>query len=692
MPETIEDIKEAILDGFRRDRWLAHQKLFPHRHPDRSPPAHKALVAAINAPRPRVSIEGFRGFAKSTYLEETAVLKAVFLEYRNLVIVGASYARACERLAPIKREFEMNEEMLSLTGDLKGATWQEGKVTLTIPQGIAKPPAEVCIQALGRDQSMTGMKHLDWRPDAALIDDVEDPEEVRTDAQREGTWNWFLKTFLPSLDHPLYSWVRVLGTRRGVGSLPERLESDGWQSAKFPVETVDGEGNRRATWPSKFPLDAIDKMKATYRGDMHTYMQEYMCVATSEADRVFTREMFRVEPRVRTWQAVYAMIDPARTTNRTSATTGWAVWSWLSNRLIVWAAGAAMLKPDEIIDLTFTIAEEFNPVWIGVEEDGLNEFILQPLRHEQLRRSHTIPVKAIRAPRSKMDFIRGLQPFFAAGEVLFNAALPELEAQLLSFPTGRIDAPNALAYALPMRPVAPVYESVAVESLVDEHDPDPSRPLYLAANATGSLTTAVLCQNLSGEIRVYADWVEEGAPAETVARIYAEASLIGDAALSARPRVSRWQDALKLPDISPILRRDKPKWIVPPHHGNEWNNVGLEQGIRRLPSHVAHGGDYLGGRHSLSQALRQARPALAVSERAGWVLRALAGGYSRALRRGGQLGEEAEPGVYRVLMEGLESFAAMSAFTNRDDDDNTGQPWAYDKRGVAYRSILPQRN
>lgn len=682
MATDLEDLKEQLLEGFFRDRWLAHQKLFPHRHPDKSPEAHRELVKRINAPRPRQLIEGFRGLAKSTYLEETAVLKGAFQEFHNLVIVGASFQRACERLFPIKNEYENNEEFGAVFGNLKGEMWREDKIVLS---------NGVCIQAMGRDQAMTGMKHGDWRPDAALIDDVEDPEEVRSDADREKTWNWFLKVFLPSLDHPLYSWVRVLGTRRGNGSLPERLESDGWPTAKFPFEYVDNDGARRATWPAKFPLDAIDRIKATYRGDMHTYMQEYMCVATSEADRVFTREMFRVQPRERTWQAVYAMIDPARTTNRGSATTGWAVWSWIGNRLVVWAAGAAMLKPDEIIDLTFTIAEEYNPIWIGVEEDGLNEFILQPLRHEQTRRGYTIPVRAIRAPRGKLDFIRGLQPFFSAGEVIFNAALPELEAQLLSFPTGKIDAPNALAYALSMRPAAPVYDGVSVESLVDELEPDPARPLYLAANATGAITTAILCQNIRGHLRIYADWVEEGPPDETVVRIAGEAALEGDAAISTRARPRKWEDALKLPDISPILRRQPLRWVVPPHHGDQWNNVGLEQAVRRLPAQVSHGGGQVSGRTVLRDRIGRGDSRFSVSERAGWTLRAFAGGYSRGVRRGGGLTDEPEQGVYRVLMEGLESFAGMSAVLPEEDDGDTGQPIAFNKYGVPYRSALPQR-
>src|SRR5262249_29397762 len=156
------------------------------------------------------------------------------------------------------------------------------------------------------------------------------------------------------------------------------------------------------------------------------------------ATKPFTAEMFRVEPVLRSWHAVYAMVDPARTAKpETSATTGVAVWSWINNRLIVWDAYARYWKPDEIIRDCFRIGEEFRPVVLGIEEDGLNEFILQPLRQEQIGRGISLPIQAVRAPKGKLDFIRALQPFFNAREVIFAKPLDELRAQLLSFPTGR---------------------------------------------------------------------------------------------------------------------------------------------------------------------------------------------------------------------------------------------------------------
>src|SRR5882762_10294109 len=99
---------EAAIAAFTEDRWLAHSVLFEKRHPDASPAAHVELVERIYRPGPRALIEGFRGFAKSTYLEEAAVIKASCREFKNMVILGSSYSRACDRLASVKRGFDIN--------------------------------------------------------------------------------------------------------------------------------------------------------------------------------------------------------------------------------------------------------------------------------------------------------------------------------------------------------------------------------------------------------------------------------------------------------------------------------------------------------------------------------------------------------------------------------------------------------
>lgn len=648
--------REGMLRRLHDNRRLAHKVLFPHRHLDADPPFHGEMIDALHGSAPEVLLMAFRGAAKSTRAEEAVILRGCFQEFHNALIVGASERRAVERLLAVKRELELNEAIAWLFGEMSGGVWQETKIELR--NGVV-------IQAAGRDQNLRGVKHLDWRPDFVLIDDVEDPEAVQSPDGREKTMDWLLAELVPACDPRRV--IRMLATPMDADSVPMRLKRRGeWPVLEYPIEYLDERGERVPSWPERYPMEWIDRTRKTYfdQGKGVLWEREYMLSPIAESARIFRQEMIRVEPRERRWEACFAAIDPARTVKATSATTGWAVWSWLKNRLVVWASGAELLLPDQIVGKVFAIAEQYHPTWIGVEEDGLNEWLLQPLRQEQLRRGVAVPVRALRAPRGKIDFIRGLQPFFAAREVTFADAMPDLEAQLLSFPTGRIDAPNALAYALPLRPGQPIYDGFEEESIVDGLDAVASRPLYLAMNATGAAVTGVLIQFGEGVLTIIADWTREGDAGSVAAQIAGEASLLGG----------------------------KFKAILPPWHWERYGNVGLVQALQAIPVDVARGAGCDRGREWLRGCVgRHTRgvPACQVSADARNTLNALFGGYCRAVDKRGVVGEQAEEGIYRTLMEGLESVCALMAGSTLELEGDRN--YAFTPSGHRYLSARPMR-
>ena len=281
---------------------------------------------------------------------------------------------------------------------------------------------------------------------------------------------------------------------------------------------------------------------------------------------------------------------------------------------------------------------------IGVELDGLHEFIMQPLRQEQLRRGTIVPVQGYKAPRGKLQFITSLQPFLSAGEITFAKDIPAIK-QFLSFPTGKIDFPNALAYALLMRPGQPVYEDFARAHIAEELVAHADAPVFLCLNATQSLTTAVACQFVSKAFHILADWVREGDPGAVVGE------LVRDAGLAVGRQL---------------------RLVAPSYHFRNYDTVGLAGAVRRLPAELRSGGDIVKGRAELRALLQQQTrglPALQVSSRARWTLKAFAAGYARAVTRLGMVSEEANDGPYRVLMEGLESFAAMAQSAAEEDRD-----------------------
>jgi len=392
------------------------------------------------------------------------------------------------------------------------------------------------------------------------------------------------------------------------------------------------------------------------------YAQEFMCQAEDISTKPFTADALVVKPRIHTWEATHAFFDPARSVGKQSSTTGWAVWSWLNNKLIVWDGGAGLWKPDEIIREIFRIDELYRPIEIGIEKTGLVEFILQPLRHEMLKRGYAIPIRDMDAPKGKLDFIRGLQPFFKAKEVEFAKELPELAAQLMSFPSGKIDAPNALAYALAMRPGIPVYDGFTLGNIALELAQVPRVPVYLAINADRRYTGAVMVQSVQGALHVLWDSLNEGDPGQTLA------GLVADAGLYARSAVT---------------------YVCGGEHFGDHDTVGLRAAARRVPLEFRAGGPITDGREKLRGLLSQTvrgQPALRVAAAATWTLRSLSGGYALEYNRHGMMNDFVKPGPYSIIMEALETLGALLHTGAMEDEDELN--YSFTRDGRRYLSAL----
>ena len=661
MSILVLDEREATIVKLVQNRHLAHAVLFASRHKHKTPPFHYEIIERFHSSAPRLCEKAFRGSAKSTIAEEGMVLAACFREFKHGLIVGASAEKAAERLHSIRRQFENNEMIAELFGDLKGRPWGDDKIELT---------TGVTIQSMGRGQALRGTKSEDSRPDFILCDDIEDKASMATPEGTEKIQSWFFTELLPAGDEPTMR-VRVLCNDMGINCLGNRLavEGSGFDVHVYPWVYKDERGHDASIWPERYPIETIEiKRRQFYALGRHAeYNQEYLCRSETPEDKPFKREMIRVEPQIKTWQAVYAAFDPARTIHQGSAQTGFAAWSWISNRLVIWEAWGKKLLPDEIISSIFDCNEHWKPVYIGVDEVGLNEFMLQPVRQEGVRRGVTVPIKPLHPPKSKTERIRALQPFASARELIFAQPLQQLEGQLMAFPIGLRDVLDAVAYSLVMRPGAPIYEDFGPQNVMDSLRVVGGMAPFLCMNATHALTVAVLVQVIEGNVRVIADWVREGEPS----------SVAGDILALARMEAER-----------------NVRVVMPGIHFDRYNNPGLAQAVRKVTTDLRKGTPESMGRDVIRQHLRRLSrglPALLVSADASWTLNAFSGGYCRALVKStGALADFAEEGPYRLIMEALESFMGLFA-VGSPDDEQSDRNYAETKDGRRYLSAMVRR-
>ena len=631
MPSQSEDDRrKLILAKLATNPLLCHSVLYGERHKQKTPPFHKEIIERWWSPAPRAGVKAFRGAAKSTLTEESTAARALLGAFKYHVLVGATYGLACQRLAKIKHEIRSNTAVDQLFGNQEGETWNEGEITLK--NGTK-------IEALGAGQSLRGLKHLDWRPDDVSIDDLEDYGERVPDVQKdiEPIMDWLIGGFVPACDPE--ARIRMLGTPLHPRSVIEQLADDpDWEFSTYPIVTpavADPEQWERSNWEDRFPLANVRKIYESMRrlGREHSFVQEYLCQSESQSLKPFQQRHIVKAPNIPDWVPSVLVVDPARTTNTTtSARTGYVVFSWVGAKCYVRAAYGAFHKPSEIVEETFKLDATFNPIWVRPESDGLSEFLLQPYRTRMLETGTVLPLLPVRAPRDrdKNAFIHGLQPFFEAGDILLCGDFPDLTSEITGFPSGRKDVLNALAYAPRSRPGQPVYPDFAFHHVAPNSlAPSAMQPCYLCLSARGAHATGVLAQYLSGAVRVYADWVREGAPADAIESIVAEATLMAGR---------------------------RPEIIAPTRQFDRYTNVGLPSALTRLRLTAKQAPEKLGALEPHLRRLTQHQPAMLISQRARWTINALAGGYARGLDKSGILQPDPDEGYYRTLMEGLEAF------------------------------------
>lgn len=652
-----EERRDKLLRTFKFDRPLAHKLLFAHRHKEDDPAFHADLLQLLYSADPLVALLAFRGAAKSTYLEEFVLLGALFREARFTLIVGPKWESACERLLPIRNELETNEQLIELFGDQKSSPWSSDELVLA--NGTK-------IQAIGAGQSMRGKKFIDERPDLAAIDDLEDEESINTKESRRKTDKWLTSTLRPAL-HPTKGRVRFVGTAVHPESLIVSKSKDPrWKSRIFPIINIDLQtGEEVSAWPSRFPLEWIHKTRDDYiaNGNFIEFQQEYMCVAEDVAGKPFQPGMIKIEAAPAVNLPKYAMVDPARTVGQKAARTGYAVWSWLGNKLIVHRAYGKFHRPDEIVAETRAIDTEFSPVHVGVELDGLEEFLMQPLRAEMLLNG-AMPIIGEHAPRDKQTFIQGLQPFYIAGNVVHVQHHPDLEAELLQFPTGRIDVPNALAYALRLRAGRVVYEDFTLRHIASVLEPHGKLPRYLVVSARAAMTAGVLLQYADGVLKIYHDWVYNEPPQECFGRMLREAILIGG----------------------------QVKIAMPQEQFDQYTNFGLPAAVKReqmTAQRVGYAAKSEGSLRGWLQKQIRGEVALLVNQDARWTVNGFSGGYARRLDKGGRLAEQPTDNQYRVVMEALESFVAWFDLHNSTGDMDSQLHYATTDSGKRYISLRP---
>lgn len=478
-PDAVTERRARVADPVTGFEYFT-QHYFPHyvRHMDKSE-LHKYLYARLPeiisaATGQNDAIAAPRGEAKSTIVSQLFVIWCIVLALKHYpVIIMDSIDQAYPMLEAIKAELQFNPRLMmdfpEATGG--GRVWQAGTILTR---------NDIKVQVAGSGKKLRGLRHGPYRPDLAVLDDIENDEQVRNPEQRDKLDNWLKKTVLPLGGAGAKFDVVYIGTILHHDSVLSRtLKNPLWKRARFKA---------LISWPHNMELwdkweeilrnnDEDGELLARAFYEQHRQEMEEGAVVSWAARPLYTLMLIRARDGHSTFDAEYQN-DPV---NSEDAPFNGCITFWV-NRLAEWRfygscdpslgkAGnsrdpsallvggfnrftgildvvEARIKkrvPDRIISDVIELQREYHCLVWGVESVQFQEF----LRTELVKRSAIagipVPARAVIPGTDKILRIESLQPHVANGLIRLHPSQTTLIDQLRHFPKAdHDDGPDAL--------------------------------------------------------------------------------------------------------------------------------------------------------------------------------------------------------------------------------------------------------
>ncbi|MFZ2868717.1 phage terminase large subunit [Zavarzinia sp.] len=401
-----------------------------------------------------------RGEAKSTFCTQLFPLWCIARRAKHYILVLMdAFDQAAVMVEAIKAELEANPRLALDFPEMVGAgrVWKEGVI-------VTK--AGIKVQGFGSGKRLRGLRHGPHRPDLAVLDDIENDENVKSPEQRDKLEAWVDKAVLNvgaadgTLDviyigttlhydgvlmrkvrNPLWRAIKFASIVRQ----PDRLDlweeweavlrNDGPQDADAFYAAREAAMNEGAivSWPEVRPLIALMKLKVKI--GQAAFDSEQQNDPISSEDALFGSPVFWVS-RIAAW-VFFGSVDPSLGKANRSRDPSAILVGGLNREtgvLDVIEASIRRRLPDRIIEDVIGLEEEFRCLRWAVESVQFQEFFRTELVKRSAARRIPVPAVPVIPFADKALRIERLQPHVGNGLIRFNQAQRVLLDQLRHYP------------------------------------------------------------------------------------------------------------------------------------------------------------------------------------------------------------------------------------------------------------------
>ncbi len=369
----------------------------------------------------------FRGGAKSTISKTIKSCQdGCYAHEPVTMLISESIKQASMDLISIQDEFENNELIHGLYGNLKGSVWNQEECELA---------NGVFYVSKGYGSRVRGFKWKTQRPTRFCIDDFESEHNTGTQYQRDAVVDWITAQVLPAGEpNTIFQFFgTIVHPEAWLAKVPD-MKFFNKPMGKFIKVAV--EENGKPSWPKRFPHRDINLLREFYKDQKKLAMfnQEYYHIPATFGEVAFNLDMiaeidgtFGHYEHI-TWIEqngvkhpcyVFIGVDPASSVSEKADNTVIFVMAMLpTGKIVILDVYADKIPPQQQIVKVFEYVRKYRPKQVTVETQGYQLALVSWLREKMNDGwQPAFPINEFKSNKSKnTKFLMGLEPIINYGE------------------------------------------------------------------------------------------------------------------------------------------------------------------------------------------------------------------------------------------------------------------------------------
>ena len=330
---------------------------------------------------PRLAVAIPRGHAKTTLAKLCCVWYLLFSPYRFVLYVSGSHDLVVPYVNDIAGFFD-SDNFIAIFGRVQWKIKRDGvgEYKFRIPS-----LRKTCIlKGLGSGQRVRGINVDNERPQLAICDDLEDDEDVETDAMHKKMLRWFFGPFIKCLNE-FDNKVIMTGNLLAKNSvLYKVLQLKSWRSFLYGALKTD----KTPLWSAMWPLEKLkrDYQEYVQLGLAGRWFAEMMNQPTAEGGNIIeASDIYYLPQRLPEEVAFgYITIDPAISKEKWADNAAIGAQGWIEDaniwQTLQYDYGKG-LNPTEIFWIAIKMAKYWGFRYIGVEHAAMQQVLEHHFTH-----------------------------------------------------------------------------------------------------------------------------------------------------------------------------------------------------------------------------------------------------------------------------------------------------------------------